>query len=305
MKRPPRIGRALQSGFAAVLCLSCSTPRSVPTTGEVPPGAFAVVGNRSLSVSLLASLEKADRKERAHEVVRDELMRTEAESVAPTRTRAVLRGELARRLIEQTESEVTSRAQVTEKELRAEYDSRWLDYNRPRAIRTVQAFFPVAPPLLDEEQQNNAQRLWKAVQGTHNLEKFGKQARPILDEVKSARIYEMPPLTKDGRIVPVLPQDRSVTGISKHLADAVGQLSSPGDISSVVGTEQGYHVFFVTEVVPEHVVPLSDVRSELERAVFATRVRDLLDAISKKSGTKIERRRADIANLLTLVRQGQ
>lgn len=297
-----------QIALAALACLSCPSCLTSPSqrsTGEIPPGAFALVGQRSLSLSLLAHFESSTRKDRARDVVRDELMRAEAESVAPARTRAVQRGELARRLIEQTEEAVTSRGQITEQELRTEYESRWLDYNRPQALRTVQAFFPTQPPLEDEVQRNNAERLWKAVQGTHNLEQFGKRARPILDEVKSAQVYEMPPLTKDGRIVPILPKDQNVTGISKHLAEAVGKLSNPGDISSVVGTEQGYHVFFVTEVVPAQVVAQSDVRAELERAVFATRVRDSLEAITKRPTVEIERRRTDISNLLTLVQQGQ
>lgn len=291
--------------FLSLLCLSCSSESSPPNPEAIPPGAFATVGGRPLGMSLLANFEAPERQERARAVVRDELMRVEAETVDPVRARVVERGELARRLIEHTESDVTKGGPITEKELRVEYDRRWVDFNRPRALRTVQVFFSVEPPLLDEAQRENAERLWKAVQGTHNLAQFGEAARPILDEVKSAQVYEMPPLTKDGRIVPILPQDRNVTGISKHLAQAVGELESAGDISSVVGTEHGYHVFFVTEVVPEQVTPLSDVRAELERAVLATRVRESLDAISKTPNVPIVRRRSDIANLLTLVQEGQ
>jgi hypothetical protein len=264
-----------------------------------------VVGPRALSVSLLENIEAPERGARVQGVIRDELMRAEAESVDPARARVVRRGELARSLIEKTESEANAQGPVTQAELRAEYDHRWLDFNRPRALRTVQVFFPVEPPLQDEVQRQNAERLWKAVQGTHNLQEFGKQARPILDEMKSAQVYEMPPLAKDGRIVPILPNDRNVSGISKHLAEAVAALDSAGDISAVVGTEHGYQVFFVTEVVSEQVVSQQDVRAELERAVLATRVHAALDAISKNPKVPIERRRSDIANLLTLVQQGQ
>lgn len=289
--------------LTVVLCLSCSTEKERAQPMEIPQGSFALVGERPLSVALLGATQGPERKKRALAIVRDELMRQEAESLDSSRVRAARRGELGRRLIEQTEAEISQKGPVSEEELTAAYEARWLDYNRPRAVRTVQVFFPVEPPFEDEVQRQHAERLSKAVLGTHNLDEFGKKAKPILDEVKSAQVYEMPPLTPDGRIVPILPKDWNVGEISKYLADAVSALSVPGDISSVVGTEQGYHVFFVTEVVPEKVVPLSQVRPELERAVLATRVQNALDAISKNPKVPIKRRRGDIANLLTLVQQ--
>lgn len=291
--------------LSALVCLSCSPEPKGVVPVEIPEGAFAVVGERTLSLSLLGATSGRDTKRLALGMVRDELMRLEAESVDPARAAAAQRGELARRLIEQTESEVSQKGGVTEAEIVVEYDARWLDFNRPRAVRTVQVFFPVEPPFDDEAQRQHAERLSQAVSGTHNLDQFGKKAKPILDEVKSAQVYEMPPLTRDGRIVPLLPKDGNVGGISKHLADAVGVLTMPGDISPVVGTEGGYHVFFVTEVVPEKIIPMDQVRAELERAVIARRVQDALDDISKRSKVPIQHRRSDIANLLTLVQQEQ
>lgn len=298
---PPKLGSSLAL-LLGLLC-SCSNEQKATEPGKIPEGAFAIVGERPLSVALLRGTKGTERRERALGIVRDELMRQEAEALDSSRAGAVRRGELGRRLIEQTELEVSQKGPISEEELRAEYDARWLDFNRPRAVRTVQVFFPVEPPVEDEVQRLHAERLAKAVLGTHNLDEFGKKAKPIIDEVESSVVYEMPPLTRDGRIVPILPKDRNVGGISKYLADAVGALSEPGDISSVVGTEQGYHVFFVTEVVPEKIVPMDQVKKELERAVVAKRVQNALDAISKNPKVPITRRRSDIANLLTLVQQ--
>lgn len=297
--------RLLAIGIALVP-LGCSEEADqMAAVGKVPPHAFAIVGSRALDLSLLELFDPDDRKQMAKRVVRDELLRAEAEKVGPARARVIYRGELARRLIQELESEIRETSEITESELREEYARRWLEFDRPRALRTVQVFFPVQPPLDEDLQFANAQRVRAAVEGTHNLEQFGKKARDVLEGVDEHRVYEMPPLSRDGRIVPMNAKDRNVGGVSKHLAEAVGQLSHAGDISDVVGTEDGYHVFFVTEVIPKRVVPFDSVRKQLERAVFAGRVEQALDAISKAPRVKVERRRTDISNLLTLAQQGQ
>ncbi len=294
-------------GAAIWLSLSCS-PKAGPEVkplGEVPPSAFAVVGPRALELSLLEPFAPAERKRAARDVVRDALLRAEAEKVGPARAKVIYRGELARRLIEEVDAKVRSQSNVSEAELRQEYEERWLEFDRPRAVRTVHVFFPVEPPADDEAQYQSAKRVYEAVQGTHNPQQFGQRAEAVLKDATEYRFVEMPPLAGDGRVVPMNPRDRTAGGVYEQLAKAAVQLSHAGDVSSVVGTEDGYHVILATEVVPAQIVPFDEVREELKRAVIARKVARALDEVSKAPSVRIERRRTDIANLLSLVQEGQ
>jgi hypothetical protein len=281
-----------------------------PPTTDIPASAFALVGDEALHRTLLdrAVAENESSQivaEKAQWILRNELFRKEAERLDPHRTSVVRRAVLARRLIEQTEGQVSESARPGQLELEQEYRRRWLDYDRPRAVRTVQVLFAVPPLAPDQAILEKAQRVREAVRGAHNLEEFAARARPLIGEDKEVFSYDMPPLATDGRIVPSLPQDFQVEGISEILARAAGSLENPGEISDVVGSEYGFHIFFATEVIPEQRVPFDAVTAELERAVLGERVRQELDKISKNGRVPVERRREDISRLLTLVQQGK
>ncbi len=304
MRRRLPLGLVLSTLCLSLSCAKEEAPQ-LPSLKEIPPNAFAVVGAKALDLSLLRPFEKTERKAAAKRVVRDALLGTEAEARGPARTRVIQRGEFARRLIEEVESEIRKESEVTETQLQEEYARRWLEFARPRGVRTVQIFFPVAPPMNDDAQYENAQRVLAAVEGTHNLHEFGEKAKKILDDVASHKVVGIPPIAADGRVVSTNAKDRDIGGISEHLAKAISKLSHAGEISPIVGTEDGYHVFFATEIVPAKTVPLDQVRDDLERSVISRKVERALDATLKAPSVKIERRRTDISNLLTLVQQEQ
>ena len=277
---------------------------------DVPSSAFAVVGKDALPFTMLDTVllggESASQTaDKARLILRDELFKKEAEQIDPHRVGVVKRAVLARRFVEQTEAEIAERAPPSRSDLEQEYQRRWLDYDRPRAVRTVQVLFVVRPLVPDQTILEKAKRVREAVRGTHNLDEFAAAARPIIGDDEDVFSYEMPPLATDGRIVPMLPQDFQVEGISEVLAQAAGSLGNPGEMSDVVGSEHGFHIFFATEVIPAQGAPFEAVEPELERAVLAERVRHELDKISKTPGVPVQRRREDIARLLTLVQQGK
>jgi hypothetical protein len=208
-------------------------------------------------------------------------------------------------MLEVTEAELAKARPVTQDEIKQAYEKQWLNYNRPRAVRTVQVLFRVNMLQDDTPIREQAERVHAAVQGTHNLREFGKAAQEAFEEGEAApQIYEMPPLAGDGRLVPTRPSDFNVTGVSMTLAQAASALSNPGDISEVVGSEKGFHIFFATEVIPEKRAPLKDVEDEIRRGVLSERVRQAADEITKKPKVRVVRRRDDIAKLLSLITGG-
>lgn len=290
--------------LALGLLLSCAPeeqgPKSVP---EPPQGNFAVVGETSLSFELLRGVSQGSIEAAAHGIVHDELFRQGALEMIPGRARAAERAVLSRALLERISAEVALKHPITARDLEAHYRKHWVKFDRPRTVRTAQLFLKVEPMQDDRAAFAEAERVYAAVKGTHNLEDFVTLGRQASQSEVTAT--SLPPVTADGRIAPILPQDNQFQTIDLALAKAAVALKAPSDISGIVGTEHGFHILFATEIIPEERHSVEEVRPQLTRDLLTSRVQQQIETLKKSHKTAIEYRRTDISALLRQVQKEQ
>jgi hypothetical protein len=255
-----------------------------------------------MSLGLLMSESLIDRRAEAQGLIHDELLRQEAPERSPHIASATIRGVLARRLLTQLEREAESAKAVTAVDLEAARETEWLRYNRPRAVRTVEVFIPVEPMADDRPAHALAVRIHEAVQGASNLEAFAERVRQV-PEAAGLDIFRVPPVTEDGRIVPMNPQDREQVAMDPVYAKAATSLLEAGGVSPIVGNSAGYHILYAVEVVPALRPDTEAARDELKKLVLKSRVDALAQALNAQRNTRIEYRHRSPARLIQTIGQ--
>ena len=291
--------------FLGIVCAfleNCSPPE-VTLVGDqlMPPGVFALVGSQALQVSLLDKDGPHERSKLAKSLVSDALFEQGSRERQPHRAMAVERGVLGRSLLEHLEQQVLAARPVTQSELDEQRQAKWLLFDRPRAVRTVQLFVRV--PLMADSREfyELAQKIHTAVRGKHNINEFVIASRKIETDL-AVEALRVAPVAADGRVVPLLPQDRQYASVDIDYAKAAVALRAAGMISDVIGTKEGFHIIFSLEVIPALRPSDSKIRNELMKAVAASRVQSRLDAIKRKQGVKVVRTRSDLGTVLRLAR---
>lgn len=274
--------------------LGCSQAEPEEATGDIPSGAFALVGDQALPTSLLDWVASPDA---ARGVVHDELFRQGALQRSLPGADAVERGVLARGLLEKLRDQVRREQPITEADLLNEKKRRWVQFDRPRAVRGAEIFIAV-PPLGDSEAAyQRAEKIHRAVSEVKNPQHFVDRGRAAAGEEKVS-LSVLSPVAEDGTVVPLEPGDERSEPYPVELAQAASQLENPGDMTGVVGTKFGFHILFALEIIEEHRPPLSEITPELTNLILSERVDALLEKLNLSAKTPVSRVRDDIATLL-------
>lgn len=141
-------------------------------------------------------------------------------------------------------TEVYTRVAVTEEELRAEYAAHEADYSEPERVRASQ----IVVKTMEEARR------------VQSLLRSGKKFADL------ARKYSLSADAKVGGDLGFFPR-----GQMPPAFDAVVFTLGPGQVSDVVETEYGYHLFRVVEKKAGRKQEFSEVRAQVEAKLLAQR----------------------------------
>ena len=236
------------------LCVSCSKTEQAASVGEEAPTyglteaqadeVLATVGDRTITVGefaerlgsqspyLRARFESPERRrEFLDNLIRFELLVHEAKrrgyADRPEVTRA-RRNAMVQQLIKREVEDKLAAIEITDEEIRTEYDANADEYNRPAQVR--------ANDILIKEKKA-AQKVLAKAKKVKNIEEFRALARENSeDESTKARGGDLQFFTMEGEQGPPM--------AIREAAFAVNKVGSV--YPELVETEDGYHVLMVT-----------------------------------------------------------
>ena len=299
-----RLGLGVLSSVWLGGCAAEPAGLSVPV---LPPGALGQVGAVVLTPALLASVE-GPRAQLLPNLTRDLLLSQEPRARTPGLERAVRRGVLGREFHQVQAEESERRAPIESREWDAARSQAWLEVDRPRAVRTADAFVPVAQFTADEEAFVVAQKVHDALSaaratGTElTVENFVERARSVAAGDLEVRLIQRPALAADGRVVPLTPLDEQAEGLEAAVALGAAALTAPGDLSSVLGGRDGFHVLLCLEVIPAVHLTGDQLERRLRPVVLARRLAaelgELQAELRKKTSVTIAPEHARLTRLV-------
>ena len=284
---------------AACLCGACTnaTPPSGAPPGPMSGDLVARVGDQEISARTVASIAAAQQipAARARDLaVSDALFASEARARgldASPAIHAEVSATLARRLLRALREEAEKAGPVTDDELRAVTERRWLELDRPEGFRTVHAVVRV-PEGADEATRDKARRVAEgiraAVAPAHDLaarteppasvpgrrpadpagDAFTDAARAVPAEGLEVVVQPLAPVAAGGRVLSPEPQQ-----FDPAFARAAASLSARGDLSPLVTSPFGVHVIMLLERIPPISIPAEERRSMIQEEVIADRAR--------------------------------
>lgn len=259
----PLLGIAL---VAFVLGCSSSATEDV----ALRPGELARVGDALVPRPLVEwTLAREERAWPALE--HDLLLARELERSSPGRARVVARGAQARALLESLSREAAKLGPPTPEEWARERQSAWLEIDRPRSVRVLDAFLPVEPLAPDAAAHELAVRIADAVQGAHTQDDFIRLGSAVVQEEGQVKLTTRPPLAADGRIVPLEARDAKAEPVDVELARAANRFEHVGEVSGVVGLNDGFHILLALEIHDAIQLDEAEIERRLAPRVFARR----------------------------------
>jgi len=294
--------RSLGSVVPALLlvagCSSGGPPPSV-TTSSLPAGSAARVGAELVSAATVARI--AERQGLAPRAavglaLSDALFAAEARSSLPLgSSRSIERAAAARSLLEQLGREATQAGAPTPAELAELSRERWLEFDRPSAVRTSHAVVLNDKPERAAQARALAERLAEAVRGAGSDGELIRLANAVPAAGFQIRAETLPFVTADGRVFSRKDAGFKAGqgGFNLDFARAANALSNPGEQSPIVQTSFGYHVIRLEERVPGVVVPEAELSERVAADVMVRRAgrarRELLDKLRQGSPVQVER----------------
>lgn len=282
-----------------LLVFSCSSASEAPSPGatvELDQGVLARVGHLQIhrdTLTEVASAQKIPVNLAAQRVIRDkifglagerELLTDELEYVS---VRSSVRARLARAALADVLVQANG-SPLTDAEVEVATERHFLELDRPEGFRVIHAVAQVSPDS-DEATKTKAlfaaQQLLEAVEGASDAAEFEAYADKISVEGIEIRIEELDPVAADGRIL-----TPSGGRLVERFAAAAAKLERPGDQSSIVETEFGFHIIMLLERTPPLRVPLERRRTMLRDEIIATRARRATESLLARlrQGRRVE-----------------
>lgn len=288
--------------FLGGLLIGCSQPAAdSQAQAQLTGDAFAAVGLQVLPLNFLSAPAPAERTEQAQAIVHDALLSQKARRDELSALPAIERGTLGRALVESLEREALRGRPPTQAELNAHRKRNWLFLDRPRAVRSYEAVINVETPMHDSAALVLAEQVRSIALETHYLGDFAARLNELAKEHPNLSHGEVPPIAYDSRVVPTLPQDTRFRTAPDFYGPALAKLEAAGDVSELVGSQSGYHVFIAAEIIPALHPPDEQVMLELSKGVAGIRYAPELERIKQEGKKGVVYPQRDIAPILRLV----
>jgi hypothetical protein len=280
-----RLGNSLVASavavFAATACHEADPERGVEQTA-LPAGVAARVGKDDIELGTVVDIATANgislptARGRA---IFDALLASHARErfglLAIHRAESSAR---ARTLLESFVTDAHRAGPSTDDEINAATSARWWELDRPPMRRTTHAVVTLAKPEQENSARALADRIAAAVTSAESAQSFRALATPITAPDLKVKIEDLDPVAGDGRTFnPGAPPPPGSESGHYSAAYVAGAFAIPAlhRTSPVVRSEFGFHVIFLSELLPEHRVPLSERRRILEPEVFVHRAAKL------------------------------
>jgi hypothetical protein len=296
MRRP---GSLIPVLLFAVGCEGPSAPPA-PATASLPVGVAARVGVQLVdarTVERVAAARGVAPRDAAELAISDALFAEGARAnLGPGAARSIERAALARGLLEQLVRDAAQAGAPTQAELSDLLRERWVDLDRPAAVRTTHAVLLNDKPARDAAARAQAEKLAQAVHSATSDEELVRLAKDFKPEDGfEVRAEQLPFVTPDGRIF-----QRAEAGFKPRpgsfdtdFARSANALQQPGELSPLVKSGFGYHVIRLDERAPGVSVPPAELAERLAPEVVARRAgrarRELLDKLRPTSAIQLER----------------
>lgn len=276
------------SAFVLAACIgvtSCggSEERASAASADLAAGVVAEVAGTPIPATLVerAARESGESSEQAlRELIRGELFVSYMRAEEPEFAGAAERGSFARALLDSLRREVLgSGGPISAREVDEIVQARWVEYARPRSVRTAHAVALPRGPEHRDAARAFAERLKVAVNGVTDPNEFADRVRAYdaehgSPETVEVRVEALPPVAEDGRTVPVDVLDGGgPPALVVEYAEAAHRLQTAGDQSPVVETDYGFHVLLAIEVLAEKKLAPADARALVRREALALRAR--------------------------------
>jgi len=279
-------------------CGSGGQPPSV-TMSSLPAGSAARAGRELVSAATVARIAQSQAlspRAAVELALSDALFAAEARSALPSGSwRSIERAAAARSLLEQLSRDAAQAGPPTPAELAELVRERWLEFDRPVAVRTTHAVVRNEKPERDAQARAVAEKLEQAVRGARSGEELIRLAKSVPTDGFEIRAESVPFVTVDGRdFQPQGPGLRAGRGgFDPDYSRAANALANPGDQTGLVKSRFGYHVIRLEERLPPLVVAAPEVSERLSADALVRRAsrarRELLDKLRQASPVHVER----------------
>lgn len=304
----------LPLAFGCVWLVGCSGRRADPTlydAARLAPGIVARVGDENITAGLLTAVAKQQNlsKQAAERVVFGQaLLATEARTrfEGTGLIRVGERAAYSRALLDRIREEAKAGGPAKDSELRELRDERWMDFDRPVAVRTAHAVVISKGEADDAAAKAAAERIAEATRGVSDPEKFWELANAVDTSPLDKRVEGLPFMTADGRAVyldSADPRRAKKQSFDPAFAKAANAIAEVGQQSGVVKSKFGYHVILLLERVDAQRYELSELRPLLTRDVYERRARqrlqELVDRLKARNLPELSRNVDELTALVT------
>jgi hypothetical protein len=223
----------------------------------------------------------------------------------PSAFRAVERGLLLRGLFEAYASAALERGEPTERELGDLSDTSSQLLDQPVAVRAAEVYLPVSFVESNEVALQKMDHIRERVSDALSVDDFVAKVQAASTEV-SAKVVgrRLSPLSASGKVVVKAASDDPKLKLEPDLSRAVAGLQFPGDLSPVIGTTKGYHLFYAIEIYPAEGLRGEPRAAAIRSLVAAERSRAEVQELRKALKTSVKVDKAENVSAL-LGRIGQ
>jgi hypothetical protein len=209
----------------------------------------------------------------------------------------------ARALLEDIQRQTRARGLPTDEELAAATRRRWAELDRPSSSRTIHAVALVKRPEQRAEAREVAERIARATRGARDADDFRRRALSVNPGAIQVVVEALPPITEDGRAVPMGPGAGDRPGkYDARFARACNAIAQPGQQSEVVESDFGWHVIRLEERLPAIRMSAEERRRAVAQEVYRTRAgREralLLKALRARTSLVVARNASELTGLL-------
>jgi hypothetical protein len=290
----------------ALLALSCSSsaPTATPGNSALPPGVVARSGPElvaAATVVRVAERRGVSAQAGSELAVVDAVLAAAARERLPEGTvRSIERAAAGRAVLESLAREIAALPPPREAELDDVRNERWVDLERPDAVRTTHAVVLNDQPERAAEARAVAEKLSAALASVTTGPELIRIAEAFPAGDFRIRAEALPFVTADGRLFA-----RTETGLSPRpggfdaaFAQAASALREVGQLSPIAESSFGFHLILLEERLPGISTPREGLATLLAPEVQARRGsklrRELLDKLRAGAAVQVERAADDL-----------